>query len=285
MDFSVIVCSKNRAESLRRCLRAIFDIRYTGRWEVIVVDNASTDDTPRVVAQMAALAPVAFRSYVEPRPGNSVGRNTGAEQAAGELLFFTDDDCLVDPDILSEMRKVFADPRMGYAGGRIRLQRAEDYPTAIMDVPHTIRIPPRSIVYPGLVQGSNMAFRREALLQLGGFDPQFGAGTAFAGEEIELATRASMGGWLGGYFPGPLVRHDHGRNKAQAMRSERQYDLGVGACYGKFLLDASMRRQCLLVWCRRSVKQLFKRPVGLPRQIAGAFRYARMQRQLTGVGG
>lgn len=283
MDFSVIVCTKDRAAALRRCLSAIFDICYAGRWEVIVVDNGSRDETEHVIAQMAGQSPVPFASVLELRPGNSAGRNTGAAHAQGEVLFFTDDDCLVDPDVLKELREVFADSRVGYAGGRIRLHRSEDYPVAIMDLPDPIRVEPGSIVYPGLVQGSNMAFRRETLLRLGGFDPQFGAGTQFAGEEIELATRASMAGWHGGYFPGPLVRHDHGRDKARAMQSIRQYDFGIGACYGKFLLDARLRRQCVLVWCRRSVKQLFKHPAGLPRQVLGALSYARLRRREAGV--
>lgn len=281
MDVSVVVCTKDRAASLRRCLQAIFAIRFAGSWEIIVVDNDSSDDTEQVVDLMRLASPVPFQSVIELQPGNSAGRNAALAHARGEVLFFTDDDCLVMPDVLDEVWKIFRDGRVGFAGGRIVLHNPRDYPISIMDVADAIDIPPGSIVYPGLVQGSNMAFRRHTLVELGGFDPMFGAGAPFAGEELELATRASMRGWVGGYFPGPLVRHDHGRDKTRARKSERQYDIGIGAYYAKFLLDTATRRRCLLTWCRRSIKQLFKHPAGLPRQLLGALRYARLRSSLA----
>jgi glycosyltransferase involved in cell wall biosynthesis len=277
VDISVVVCTKDRAEALRRCLAAIFKINFDQCWEVIVVDNSSNDDTPRVIAEMEHLSPVPFRSLVERHPGNSAGRNAAIDIARGEVVFFTDDDCIVDCNVLREVWRIFADRRTGFAGGRILLFNPNDYPISLMEESRRIEIPPGSMVYPGLVQGSNMAFRRKALIELGGFDPLFGAGAVFAGEDLELATRASMQGWHGGYFPGPTVYHDHGRNRARAMTSERQYDFGIGAYYGKFLLDAPTRWTCVLTWCRRSLRQLFQHPSGLPRQFAGAICYVRLR--------
>jgi len=79
-----------------------------------------------------------------------------------------------------------------------------------------------------------MAFRASCLADAGPFDPQFGAGAEFAGEEWEVVLRASKKGWGGGYFPGPTVLHDHGRapgmDEARHMRS---YDYGAGAVYAK----------------------------------------------------
>ncbi|MFT3735060.1 MAG: glycosyltransferase [Rhodocyclaceae bacterium] len=276
MDISVVVCTKNRPTDLCRCLHAIFDIEFDGEWEIIVVDNGSADETADLLYTLSPLSPVPFRVLFETQPGNSAGRNAAIPLAAGELLFFTDDDCLVEPEVLQEMWQIFRDERMGFAGGRIRLFNPQDYPVGIMEVAEHIDIPPGTLVYPGLVQGSNMAFRRKLLVDLGGFDPEFGAGASFAGEELELATRASMQGWHGGYFPGPTVAHNHGRKRASALRSEMQYDIGIGAYYSKFLLDATTRKRCALVWARRSVKQLFRHPRGLPRQVAGAVRYLRL---------
>jgi glycosyltransferase involved in cell wall biosynthesis len=276
MDISVVICTRNRAKNLERCLQAIFDIRFDGSWEIIVVDNGSSDDTPAVIDYMQSQSAVPFQSLLELRPGNSAGRNAAIQFARGAVVFFTDDDCIVERTILTELWRIFRDQSIGYTGGRIRLFNPLDYPVSIMDVPDPIRIPPGSIVYPGLVQGSNMAFRRQALVELGGFDPVFGAGAEFAGEELELATRASMRGWHGGYFPGPVVWHNHGRNRKRARQSEAVYDVGIGAYYGKFLLDARTRKHCALTWCRRSVRQLFRHPRGLPRQLAGAIRYARL---------
>jgi len=277
MDISVVICTKNRAAALRRCLAAIFEIEFKGEWEIIVVDNYSTDETPQVIGTMQCLSPVPFQAIVELCPGNSSGRNAAINIAQGEIVFFTDDDCIVERSVLDEMQKVFENRSMGYVGGRILLFNPQDYPISIMEERKTIQIPQGSMVYPGLIQGSNMAFRRKALIELGGFDPMFGAGAAFAGEELELATRASMRGWLGGYFPGPTVYHDHGRDRAKAKKSEQKYDFGIGAYYGKFLLDTSTRRVCALTWCRRGLRQLFRHPSGLPRQFAGAISYVRLR--------
>jgi glycosyltransferase involved in cell wall biosynthesis len=276
MDISVVVCTKDRSAALRGCLKSIFAIDFTGAWEIVVVDNNSGDDTPQAIAEMRYLSPVPFQSLVESRPGNSAGRNAAIGVARGEVVFFTDDDCIVKSTVLQEVWRVFtANPGLGYAGGRILRFNPLDYPISVMEEPESIGIPPGMMVYPGLVQGSNMAFRRKVLTDLGGFDPVFGAGAVFAGEELELATRASLRGWRGGYFPGPTVYHNHGRDRAAAMKLEQQYDFGIGACYGKFLCDARTRWICILTWCRRGLKQLFRHPSGLPRQLAGAISYAR----------
>ena len=277
MDISVVICTKDRASALRECLCAIFALEFEGAWEIIVIDNNSTDDTPRQITQMKKLSPVPFRSMVETSAGNSAGRNAGIRHAQGKVVFFTDDDCLVAPNLLKELWHVFKDNRVGYAGGQIRLFNPDDFPISIMQVSTPIAIRPGSIVYPGLVQGSNMAFRRDVLIELGGFDPLFGAGSKFAGEDLELATRASLNGWHGGYFPTPVVHHNHGRDYVKAMASQRQYDFGIGAYYAKFLFNAPTRWKCVLLWLRRSIKQIFYHPSGLPRQLAGAISYAKVR--------
>jgi len=277
MYISVVICTRNRAAALKRCLAALYTVDFEGTWEILVIDNNSSDNTQRIIAEMQQLCPVPFRSLVELVPGNSAGRNTAVDSAQGEVVFFTDDDCIVERTVLRELWRVFEDRRIGFAGGRILLFNPRDFPISLMEETKPIEIPPGTIVYPGLVQGSNMAFRRKALVELGGFDVLFGAGAAFAGEDLELATRASLRGWHGGYFPGPTVYHDHGRDRAKAMASERQYDFGIGAYYAKFLLNSTTRWICVLTWCRRSLKQLFRHPLGLHRQLAGAICYARLR--------
>lgn len=276
MDISVVVCTKNRSAALRDCLGSIFAMDFPGKWEIIVVDNNSRDGTPQTISEMQFLSPVPFQSLVELRRGNSAGRNAAISVARGEVVFFTDDDCIMSGDVLREVWHVFSGyPRLGYAGGRILRFNPRDYPISIMEEDRVIPVRPGSLVYPGLVQGSNMAFRRQTLIDLNGFDPVFGAGAAYAGEELELATRASMHGWSGGYFPGPTVYHNHGRDRAAAMNLEKQYDFGIGAGYAKLLFDAHTRWICIQTWCRRGLKQLFRHPSGLPRQFAGAISYFR----------
>ena len=83
-----------------------------------------------------------------------------------------------------------------------------------------------------------MAFRMAALKsESGGFDPVFGAGAKFAGEDLELAMRCLLAGWEGRYSPRVVVRHDHGRSAATYAKLEAFYDEGVGAYIEKLQND------------------------------------------------
>jgi GT2 family glycosyltransferase len=81
-----------------------------------------------------------------------------------------------------------------------------------------------------------MAFRREVLDEIGGFDPLFGAGSLFPAEDLDAASRASAVGWKGQYRPDIVVRHHHGRKTSDAARMWKSYGLGTGACFMKLFL-------------------------------------------------
>jgi GT2 family glycosyltransferase len=96
---------------------------------------------------------------------------------------------------------------------------------------------PRRYVQTGDVQGANMAFRREVLAAIGGFDPWFGPGAPFNAEDIDAAARASLCGWKGAYCPAIVVSHHHGRKPDEAARIWRSYATGRGAYNMKLLLN------------------------------------------------
>jgi glycosyltransferase involved in cell wall biosynthesis len=256
---SLIVCTKNRAASLATCLSHIARLSAPFAWELIVVDNQSTDTTAALVGTfMRAHPQINARLAHSDQVGNGAGRNHGIRLSRGSLLAFTDDDCYVDPQYLKEVAKVFADPTVGFMSGRIMLFDRDDYPITINESLHQIFVPPRGAVYCGLVQGANLAFRRVALDQAGGFDPNFGAGARFAGEDWELAIRVCLKGWAGGYFPGPVVHHHHGRKHHQVGALRRFYQIGEGALYAKGLLDPLMRRDVALLWMKSVARDLFR---------------------------
>jgi GT2 family glycosyltransferase len=82
-----------------------------------------------------------------------------------------------------------------------------------------------------------MAFRRDVLLEIGGFDPLFGAGSLFAAEDVDAAGRASAMGWRGQYRPEVVVNHHHGRKASDAARLSKSYHIGRGAYHMKLLLN------------------------------------------------
>lgn len=236
MKVSLIICTRNRGTQLKRCLSAVAEIAYAKPWELILVDNGSTDDTQEVIAAFAEGASFEVRYLHEPSRGLARARNTGLAAATSDLVAFTDDDCYPAPDFLDAVEKAFEDPEIGYVGGRIRLFDPDDYPITILESLEPLEFRPGEFLRSGAVQGANMSFRRALLLAIGGFDPRFGSGAAFPCEDIDAVGRASLAGWGGVYAPDVVVFHHHGRKLADAAALMRSYDLGRGAYHMKLLL-------------------------------------------------
>ena len=205
-----------------------------------------------------ATSPVTTRYLFAAEPGNGAGRNAGIAISSGEILVFTDDDCYVEPDYLSEVVRVFYDPRIGFMSGRIMLFDPSDYPITINESEHEIHVPKRGAVYCGLVQGANLAFRRRALDEAGLFDPNFGAGARYAGEDWELAIRVCMQGWAGRLFPGTRGAPPPRAQSQHIDRLQRFYQLGEGALYAKGLFDPRLRRNVAWLWIKSMGRDVFR---------------------------
>lgn len=237
IDVSLIICSRNRCDQLARCLETVTRIRFPRSWELIIVDNGSVDRTPAVVREFSRTSGILTRYVFEPIRGLANGHNAAVRIADGSILTFTDDDCYPADDFLSQIWTAFADPSVGYIGGRILLHDPTDYPATINKSVTPQLFPERSFVPLGAIQGANMAFRRQALVDIGGFDPLFGAGALFVAEDIDAISRASAIGWRGLYCPEVVVRHHHGRKAADIPTLAKSYAIGRGAWQMKLLLQ------------------------------------------------
>jgi glycosyltransferase involved in cell wall biosynthesis len=247
---SLVICTKNRASSLPSCLRALAATQFDPRgWELIVVNNGSTDRTEDVLQSFARNAP--FRATVvnEPQPGQSRARNAGVRASHAPLVAFTDDDCYVARDFVTRVVEGFRNSKYGYIGGRVLLHDPSDAPETIKEDEKPEEVAPHSIVQPGFIHGANMSFRREVWDTVGGFDPLFGPGTRFVADDVDFLARASAAGWAGAYLPGPVVRHHHGRKPGPDVAKLRTtYARGRGAYYTKGCLNRAMRRQFARHW-------------------------------------
>jgi len=273
VDVSLIIATRDRCQQLARCLGSVVRIEFERQWELIVVDNGSTDATAELTQQFRDQIGVPLRYVLEPKPGLGNAHNAGVAVARGEILAFTDDDCYPETDFLKRVWYAFADPSVGFIAGQIKLHDPADHPMTTIEIttPYTFR--PGRLVRAGGFGGANMAFRRKVLAEIGGFDPLFGPGALFNAEDVDAAARASAIGWKGEYRPEVIVRHHHGRKTPDIPRLVKSYGIGVGAYQMKLLLEG---RQFLAF--ARSMYQARHRFRGSPRSVlwepVGAIRYA-----------
>jgi glycosyltransferase involved in cell wall biosynthesis len=217
MKFSVVIATYNRGTDLRQTLASLATLSPRERWEVIVVDNNSTDDTRRVVQQAAAHFPVELRYLFESRQGRSPALNTGIRAARGSIIATTDDDVRVPPDWLDRAADGLERSRGEYVGGRVlpiwggaRPKWLADRPGKQWAVIALLDYGPEMLEFGVRVPlGVNMAFTRRAFDTVGLFDPDTGrrAGTLLGQEVREWCIRARKQNVRGFYVPEMTVQH------------------------------------------------------------------------------
>ena len=232
---TVVIPTRNRAESLRETLKALRD-QWRPReldFEVVVVDNQSTDATRRVVRSFVSPLGPKVRYLYEPRPGRSYALNRGIENAAGDIIACLDDDCLVGPDYVFQIHDALrvTSERIGFLGGRIlpywqgggpppwlteflpgRRDAAgpawiDEFfcgPLGILDYGETpfVLEPKEDGSYPRLFYGANLVFRKAVLERFGHFDPD-----SVLVEDVEICRRLLKAGVMAMYTPSVTVYH------------------------------------------------------------------------------
>jgi glycosyltransferase involved in cell wall biosynthesis len=269
---SLVVCTRNRAIHLLEALRSMERISARHPWELILVDNASSDRTSAILQAFALDTQLPTSIAYAPKPGLSFARNVGWRKARAPIVAFTDDDCYPSEDFVDSVLDRFHDPQIGYLGGRVLLYDPDDYPISIQESEQRMLFPPRSFIEPGLIHGANFAFRNEVLRRMNGFDTRLGAGTKLkSGEDCDALYRASMHGFLGAYEPSVVVFHHHRRRQPEEIdRLRLGYDIGRGAYFAKALLSRVSRATYARHWywiMRRYVIE--RRFVELARELRG----------------
>uniref|UniRef100_A0A831TDQ0 Mycofactocin system glycosyltransferase n=1 Tax=Thermorudis peleae TaxID=1382356 RepID=A0A831TDQ0_9BACT len=219
---SVVIPVRNRPRAIDACLAAIARLDYPrDRLEVIVVDDASTDETPSTVERWAARLPLRLIRMSSPS-GPSACRNRGAAEARGEVLAFTDSDCLPEPAWLLNLIPELSIPRVVAAGGAVLpaaeeswLQRYEAVRSPLYHGRRRAVVRPRSPV-PYLVT-ANLIIRRCCFLAAGGF------AEIHPGEDVDLIWRLCAGGARVHYRPDGVIRHDHRDRLWPFMRRRAAY--------------------------------------------------------------
>ncbi len=240
MRLSVVICTRNRANQLRHVLRSISQCTKPpdGEWELVVIDNGSTDDTRQVLDE--ALHQLPLRVYTQPQPGLSHARNMGADRALGEWLLWTDDDVRVSAGWLDEYhRAILTHADAQVFGGPIEIRFEGTPPAWLTGGSHVVRsayagldaddLPDELRADGPVPYGANFAVRK-ALVESQPFDTELGRHPEHpmrAGEETPIIRRALRQG------PGYWLRAACVEHHIDPLRQTRRYLRAYYYSYGR----------------------------------------------------
>jgi glucosyl-dolichyl phosphate glucuronosyltransferase len=230
MNITVILCTHNRYQMLQEALKSamLMKLPEDVSWEVLVVDNNSSDSTPEVVNEISSCYPGRVRYLFEAKPGKSHALNAGIRAARGDVLAFMDDDVTVDPLWLRSLTSSLDRDEWTGSGGRVVPLWACSPPAWI----------PRESRYLGALAmfdlgpeagqltkspiGTNMAFKKTIFQKYGGFRTDLGPcpGSEIRGEDSEFCIRVLSAGERLRYEPSAVVYHP-----VQQHRIQKKYFL------------------------------------------------------------
>ncbi len=247
LQISAIICTHNRDIYLGAAIDSLLGQDFAFGFEVVVVDNGSSDGTRQVVEER--LGNPRLKYVEEPNIGLSIARNTFSEVSGSEILAYLDDDAVASPQWLQVLYSAYQDnQKLAIAGGKVNLL----FPQGIE--------PPRwlspglaanlgaydlggSLVYidhPGLTpRGLNYSIRRSFLEQIGGFDPHLGriGQKLLSNEELQMTELALKEGWQVAYVPDALVSHNVAPERLQrSWFLNRGWWQGISECYREQLM-------------------------------------------------
>ena len=223
MNITVILCTYNRSQVLSKALDSLAasTLPDSIHWEVLVVDNNSTDETREAIKEFCRRYPERFRYLFEPKQGKSYALNAGIREAGGEVLAFVDDDVTVDPVWLQSLTSSLHDGKWAGAGGRTLPARSFSPPRWLaLDGPHSLSGMLYAHFNLGDVPceldrapyGANMAYRREMFEKYGGFRTDIGPGPnpeiPRFNEDTEFGRRLMAAGERLRYEPSAVVFHE-----------------------------------------------------------------------------
>ncbi len=240
---SVIICTYNRAASLVKTLESLREMTVPSdlKWELIVVDNKSTDNTHQVIGEFARTSGLNVRYLFEPEQGSSRARNTGIANSTGEIIAFTDDDVRVSREWLREIVGTFAEfDCMGVGGKSIPVWNGLTRPDWLI-TSGSYRLSAGPILHFDLGEeakelyvapwGLNMAFRRTAFEKYGLLRTDLGTSgprRRIAGGDTEFGNRLIRGGEALVYSPKAVVLHP-----VVPQRITKNYYLDYYFCIGR----------------------------------------------------
>ena len=248
---TVAICTRNRAALLVKAIRSVLP-QLTPDTELLVVDNASTDDTLQVCEQLAGET-YAVAYLLEPRLGLSVARNTSLSKARGRYVLFLDDDAMAEAGWLAAYRSFLLNPPapgIAVVGGAV---------IPFYDQPPPPWITPRDTLFDygsqplrlagGGLSGCNSAYCREKVIAVGLFEEKLGyqGSSLIPREETELQDRLIKAGWDCWWLPGAAVQHFVATERFNIRSmANSAFNSGRAAAIHRLKIATSVRRRLAL---------------------------------------
>lgn len=242
---SVIIPSFNRAGMLGITIESFINQDYpAGSFEIIIADNNSTDNTRDVVADWQSRSTVPITYLFEQRQGVHFARNSAARKAAGDILYFTDDDMIADRDLLSEIVTVFdLDPMVGTVTGRVLPKWEVQPPEWILQLCYNSWLSIFDSMGDGIhidendfgVYSCHQAIRRDALFKCGGFNPESTFSEYVGDGETGLSIKLKENGYKFGYNGKSVIYHMIPASRmTQDYLNKRLANQGSADCYTEY---------------------------------------------------
>ncbi|TMG58211.1 MAG: glycosyltransferase [Chloroflexi bacterium] len=233
---SVVMSTRNRGAMIGAAIHSLIALDHPS-FEIVVVDQSVDEVTADLVRGLSE-TDSRIRYVHTDRVGLSCGRNDGIAVSRGDVVAFTDDDCIVQPDWLSAIDVEMQDPRVAGVFGRVlpnEYRGRSGIDLAFKDSQERIEYAEKAIPW-YIGHGANMAFRRADLAAIGGFDEILGAGGRLPShEDGDMSYRMLASGRRVVFTPSSLVYHRQWRDWDERKRTERAYGLGAGGQFTKYI--------------------------------------------------
>jgi glycosyltransferase involved in cell wall biosynthesis len=269
MDISIIICTFNRSDSLKKTLQTIKEMTVPQGivWELLVVDNNSKDDTRAMVKAFQKNTSIRCAYYFENRQGQSFARNTGIQNASGNIIVFTDDDVIVDKSWIKNISDAFqGNTDVACIGGKILPVWESPCPEwikgellnilALCDLGDETKILSEPKVW-----GANLSFKTSIIREYGFFDTKLGhkGGKLYGGEETKYLQTLINAGEKIMYFPGALVYHCISKSRLKKKYFRKWYfDTGERSAIEMGEYNKRNIIGIPLIVLRRVLKEMFK---------------------------
>jgi glycosyltransferase involved in cell wall biosynthesis len=212
---SVVVCAYNAEPTMRECMESLTKLAYPN-YEAVIIDDGSTDRTGAIADEYPQ-----FKVIHQPNRGLSVARNVGMTAATGEIIAYLDSDAVADPDWLTYLAWKFkTSSHVGVGGPNLPPPEDDWMANCVAAAPGS---PTHILLDDEIAEhipGCNMAFRREALAEVGGFDPMYTA----AGDDVDICWRLQDRHYTIGFSPAAIVWH----HRRKTVKSYLKQQMGYG---------------------------------------------------------